>query len=174
MEFANQYLVKKPLDIIDLKDKTYEEMIDYIYDKVVYEYDKKLEKLPEDVTNEYEKAISLRVIDTYWTEHINTMALLRESIGLRGYAQESPVQAYTKEGYDLFDRLLNTIEQQTTVYLLNAEIRQNIERKKVNKNEKTNESDTTAKKQPKKVNKIGRNEPCPCGSGKKYKQCCGK
>lgn len=174
LEFANQYLVKKPLDIIDLKDKTYEEMIDYIYDKVVYEYDKKLEKLPEDVTNEYEKAISLRVIDTYWTEHINTMALLRESIGLRGYAQESPVQAYTKEGYDLFDRLLNTIEQQTTVYLLNAEIRQNIERKKVNKNEKTNESDTTAKKQPKKVNKIGRNEPCPCGSGKKYKQCCGK
>ena len=157
LEFANQYLVKKPLDIIDLKDKTYEEMIDYIYDKVVYEYDKKLEKLPEDVTNEYEKAISLRVIDTYWTEHINTMALLRESIGLRGYAQESPVQAYTKEGYDLFDRLLNTIEQQTTVYLLNAEIRQNIERKKVNKNEKTNESDTTAKKQPKKVNKIGRN-----------------
>ena len=174
LEFANQYLVKKPLDIIDLKDKTYEEMIDYIYNKVVYEYDKKLEKLPEDVTNEYEKAISLRVIDTYWTEHINTMALLRESIGLRGYAQESPVQAYTKEGYDLFDRLLNTIEQQTTVYLLNAEIRQNIERKKVNKNEKTNESDTTAKKQPKKVNKIGRNEPCPCGSGKKYKQCCGK
>ena len=174
LEFANQYLVKKPLDIIDLKDKTYEEMIDYIYDKVVYEYDKKLEKLPEDVTNEYEKAISLRVIDTYWTEHINTMALLRESIGLRGYAQESPVQAYTKEGYDLFDRLLNTIEQQTTVYLLNAEIRQNIERKKVNKNEKTNESDTTAKKQPKKVNKIGRNEPCPCGSGRKYKQCCGK
>ena len=174
LEFANQYLVKKPLDIIDLKDKTYEEMIDYIYDKVVYEYDKKLEKLPEDVTNEYEKAISLRVIDTYWTEHINTMALLRESIGLRGYAQESPVQAYTKEGYDLFDRLLNTIEQQTTVYLLNAEIRQNIERKKVNKNEKTNESDTTAKKQPKKVNKIGRNEPCPCGRGKKYKQCCGK
>ena len=174
LEFANQYLVKKPLDIIDLKDKTYEEMIDYIYDKVVYEYDKKLEKLPEDVTNEYEKAISLRVIDTYWTEHINTMALLRESIGLRGYAQESPVQAYTKEGYDLFDRLLNTIEQQTTVYLLNAEIRQNIERKKVNKNEKTNESDTTAKKQPKKVNKIGRNEPCPCGSGRKYKMCCGK
>ena len=174
LEFANQYLVKKPLDIIDLKDKTYEEMIDYIYDKVVYEYDKKLEKLPEDVTNEYEKAISLRVIDTYWTEHINTMALLRESIGLRGYAQESPVQAYTKEGYDLFDRLLNTIEQQTTVYLLNAEIRQNIERKKVNKNEKTNESDTTAKKQPKKVNKIGRNEPCPCGSGRKYKMCHGK
>ena len=114
------------------------------------------------------------MIDTYWKEHIKTMALLRGSIGLRGYAQESPVQAYTKEGYDLFDRLLNTIEQQTTVYLLNAEIRQNIERKKVNKNEKTNESDTTAKKQPKKVNKIGRNEPCPCGSGKKYKQCCGK
>ena len=97
------------------------------------------------------------------------MALLRESIGLRGYAQESPVQAYTKEGYDLFDRLLNTIEQQTTVYLLNAEIRQNIERKKVNKNEKTNESDTTAKKQPKKVNKIGRNEPCPCGGVDKKK-----
>jgi len=174
LEYANQYLVKKHLDLIDLQDKNYVEIIDYIYAKMVAEYEEKLETLPEEVTKEFEKAISLRVIDTYWTEHINTMALLREGISLRGYAQESPVQAYTKEGYELFDRLLNTIEQQTTVYLINAEIRQNIERKKVNKNEKTNESDTTAKKQPKKVNKIGRNEACPCGSGKKYKQCCGK
>ena len=174
LEYANQYLVKKKLDLIDLQDKNYVEIIDYIYAKVVAEYEEKLESLPEEVTNEFEKAISLRVIDTYWTEHINTMALLREGISLRGYAQESPVQAYTKEGYDLFDKLLNTIEQQTTMYLINAEIRQNLERKKVNKNEKTNESDTTAKKQPKKVSKIGRNEPCPCGSGRKYKQCCGK
>jgi len=174
LEYANQYLVKKHLDLIDLQDKNYVEIIDYIYAKMVAEYEEKLETLPEEVTKEFEKAISLRVIDTYWTEHINTMALLREGISLRGYAQESPVQAYTKEGYELFDRLLNTIEQQTTVYLINAEIRQNIERKKENKNEKTNESDTTAKKQPKKVNKIGRNEACPCGSGKKYKQCCGK
>ena len=174
LEYANQYLVKKHLDLIDLQDKNYVEIIDYIYAKMVAEYEEKLETLPEEVTKEFEKAISLRVIDTYWTEHINTMALLREGISLRGYAQESPVQAYTKEGYELFDRLLNTIEQQTTVYLINAEIRQNIERKKVNKNEKTNESDTTAKKQPKKVNKIGRNEACPCGSGRKYKQCCGK
>ena len=132
LEYANQYLVKKKLDMIDLQDKNYVEIIDYIYAKVVAEYEEKLESLPEEVTKEFEKAISLRVIDTYWTEHINTMALLREGISLRGYAQESPVQAYTKEGYDLFDKLLNTIEQQTTIYLVNAEIRQNLERKKVN------------------------------------------
>ena len=108
-------------------------------------------------------------------EHINTMSHLREGIHLRGYAQENPLRAYKSEGYELFDQLLARIDQQTSVYLLKAEVRQNTERKEVAKNVSTNQDESKVKKaSPKRVNKIGRNDPCPCGSGKKYKQCCGK
>ena len=131
-------------------------------------------EIPKEIKNEFEKAITLRVIDTYWMEHINTMAILREGIGLRGYAQENPLRAYTNEGFELFEGLLANIAKQSTLYLLKAEIRQNIERKQVEKPIATSDGKEAAKKQPKKVAKIGRNESCPCGSGKKYKQCCGK
>ena len=107
-------------------------------------------------------------------EHINTMAHLREGIHLRGYAQENPLRAYKSEGYELFDNLLAKIDQQTTVYLMKAEIRQNTERKEVAKGVANQDTSKTKKASPKRVNKIGRNDPCPCGSGKKYKQCCGK
>ena len=117
----------------------------------------------------------LRVIDTHWMEHINTMSHLREGIHLRSYAQNNPLREYTSEGYKLFDELLSKIDAQTTTYLLKAEVRQNSERQKVSDKVSTNEvKEKIGKQQPKKTNKIGRNEPCPCGSGKKYKQCCGK
>ena len=163
---------------IDEEDFDYnstDETAENIYNKIIDKYDSKLETLPDDIKNDFEKAVSLRVIDTYWMEHINTMAHLREGIHLRGYAQENPLRAYQKEGYDLFDELLKKIDQQTSVYLLKAEVRQNTERKEVEKNVSTNQDETKVKKaSPKRVNKVGRNDPCPCGSGKKYKQCCGK
>ena len=103
------------------------------------------------------------------------MSHLREGIGLRGYAQEDPLRAYTMEGFDLFDQMLQKIDKDISIFLLKAEIRQNIERKEVAKNKKTNAgTEKNTKKQPKRVNKIGRNDQCPCGSGKKYKNCCGK
>ena len=106
-------------------------------------------------------------------EHINTMDHLKEGIGLRSYAQTNPLVAYTNEGFDLFDEMLEKINKETTIYLLKAEIRQNLERKEVEKPVKTNDTKDGSSK-PKKVTKIGRNAPCPCGSGRKYKQCCGK
>ena len=115
----------------------------------------------------------LRVIDTRWTNHISTMSNLREGIGLRGYS-ENPLRAYTVEGYELYENLLDAIDQEVTLFLLNAEIRQNIERKQVIKGEAVNDSTKLKKAAPKRTSKIGRNDPCPCGSGKKYKQCCGK
>ena len=78
------------------------------------------------------------------------------------------------EGFDLFDKMMQKIDHDITLMLVRSEIRQNIERKEVSKKKITNDSDDTIKKQPKKSDKIGRNDPCPCGSGKKYKQCCGK
>ena len=175
VEYVNENLLNNSnLKLSEILNKEINDIIDVIQNKVLKEYEEKIKELPDEIRKDFEKAISLQVIDNYWMEHINTMDHLREGVSLRGYANEDPLQAYIREGFELFDKMLDNICKDTTLYLLNAEIRQNIERKKVNKNEKTNESDTTAKKQPKKVNKIGRNEPCPCGSGKKYKQCCGK
>ena len=106
-------------------------------------------------------------------DQINGMALLREGIGLRGYAQENPLRAYTAEGYEMFDEMLDRIEKETTMYLLKTEVRQNANRTQVAKGEALSDG-KPKKKEPKRVNKVGRNEQCPCGSGKKYKQCCGK
>ena len=115
------------------------------------------------------------MLDNYWTEHINTMSHLREGIHLRGYAQEDPLRAYTMEGFDMFDQMLQNIDKDVSIFLLKAEIRQNIERKEKPKKLLTNDTETTpVKKKPIKKQKIGRNDPCPCGSGKKYKNCCGR
>ena len=97
---------------------------------------------------------------------------LKEGIGLRSYAQTDPLVAYTKEGFELFDEMLSIINKEITIYLLKAEIRQNLERKQVEKPIADNSKETT--KIQRKVTKVGRNDPCPCGSGKKYKNCCGK
>ena len=167
-------LLKNNMDLADLQDRTVEEVIENIYNRVVNEYTEKLKSIPEEVQNEFEKAITLRVTDTHWMEHINTMSNLREGIYLRGYGQENPLQAYTKEGYDLFDEMLSIIDKEATIYLLRAEIRQNIERKQVIEGKAVEDTNKVKKQAPKRVAKVGRNDSCPCGSGKKYKQCWGK
>ena len=150
--------------------------IEYEYNisgEIIGEYENKIKDLPEEIVNDFEKVIALRVIDTHWMEHINTMDHLKEGIGLRSYAQNNPLVEYTNEGFQLFDEMLDTINREITKYLLKAEIKQNLERKEVVKPTGTNDSKDKVKTT-RKVEKIGRNEPCPCGSGKKYKQCCGK
>lgn len=175
LEYVNKNLLKNALNKDDFKDKSVDDVIEGIYTKVVGEYEKKVEEIPVEIRNEFEKVITLNVIDKFWTEHINTMSHLLEGITLRQYAQDNPLRAYTQEGYELFDRMLQNIDQNVTLYLLRAEIRQNIERKEVAKNKVTNDSSEPLKKSPiKSKKKVGRNDPCPCGSGKKYKQCCGK
>ena len=174
LENANENLLRKyRLNLSEIKDKPESEVIDIIYEKVLKDYEEKIKDIPEEVTNEFEKAISLRVIDSNWMDHISTMSHLREGVGLRGYANENPLQAYTSEGYQLFDAMLNKINSEVSIYLLKSEVRHNIERKEVAKKMITNDGKDTIKTQ-KKSDKIGRNDPCPCGSGKKYKQCCGK
>lgn len=176
VEFANENLLKKNIEKKDIEKLDKEEIIDQLYKQVEKEYEEKISSIPDEVKDEFEKAITLQVIDNYWMEHINTMSHLREGIYLRGYGQEDPLHAYTVEGFDMFDSMLQKIDKDVTIFLLKAEIHQNIERKEVNKEKMmTNEDQsTTLKKKPKRTKKIGRNDPCPCGSGKKYKQCCGK
>ena len=174
LESVNQ-LLNSPLSLDDFSDMKTNSIIETIYNKIAYEYEIKIEPLPKEMVNDFEKAISLRVIDIHWMENINTMDLLREGIHLRSYAQEDPLRAYQKEGFEAFDIMLDTIDKEITTYLLKMEVRQNLERKQVAKGQAVEDTSKKQKKQtPKKVDKVGRNDPCPCGSGKKYKQCCGK
>ena len=174
VEYVNENLINKSnLKLSEILNKDVDEIISVIEAKVLSEYEDKIKSLPEEIRKDFEKAISLQVIDNYWMEHINTMDHLREGVSLRGYANEDPLQAYIREGFELFDKMLDNICKDTTLYLLKAEIRQNLQVKQVKG--KTNEAkDSTPKKTIKNGKKIGRNDMCPCGSGKKYKQCCGK
>ena len=174
-EEVNENLLKKDLTEKEIKGKEPDDLIDYICKKVIAEYEAKIKEVPEEVSQEFEKVITLQVVDNYWMEQINTMSHLREGIYLRGYGQEDPLRAYTIEGFNLFDKMLQAIDKDVSVFLLKAEIRQNIERKENTEPMTTNDSEAEpVKRKPKRVKKIGRNDPCPCGSGKKYKQCHGK
>ncbi|MBR2138660.1 MAG: preprotein translocase subunit SecA [Bacilli bacterium] len=172
--FNARYLKSKKLNVKDFEGKSNEETIDFIYDIVIEDYNKKLEEVPQEIQDDFEKSISLKVIDKNWMNQLDEMEALKEGVGLRGYAQSNPLQVYALEGFELFDRMLATISGEISNFLLNAEIRQNIEREEV-KNIKTNDGKEGVKSTPKKnTNKVKRNDPCPCGSGRKYKQCCGK
>ena len=172
-EYVNTNFLKgQNLDWKVLKDKKETEVSDYIFDLVIKDYEKKMVSSP--LMNEFEKAISLRVIDNSWVDHMSAMEHLKEGVGLRGYGQSDPVQVYTMEGYEMFESLLNKIDNDIALFLLKAEVRQNVERKQTLEGH-ANDGKEKVKNQPKRVStKVGRNDPCPCGSGKKYKQCCGK
>ena len=174
MELFNaRYLKKRKLKKEDF-NKDINELIDFIYEIVVDDYSKKLEDVPKDIQDDFEKSISLRCIDKNWMDQLDAMEALKEGVGLRGYAQSNPLQVYALEGFDLFDNMMANISAEISNFLLNAEVRQNIEREEV-KNIKTNDGKEGIKSKPKKADKkVGRNDLCPCGSGKKYKQCCGK
>ena len=174
VNYANQNLLRKHISFNDVKGKENDDVIQFIYDKVVNEYEEKIKELPNEIKDEFEKAISLNVIDKYWTENINALAHLREAVMMRGYGGQDPLRAYSMDGVDMYEKMLQNIDKDITLFLLRAEVKQNIERKEVVKNKLTNDKDETTIKTQAKSKKVGRNDPCPCGSGKKYKQCCGK
>ena len=173
--FNNNILKQNKFKIDDLKDKNEDDVIDFIYSLVKKDYEEKIADVPKEITDNFTRFISLKVIDDAWIEHINAMDHLREGIGLRGYAQTNPLQAYALEGYDIFDKMQDNIDANITNLLMKVEIKQNINRENKPKG-MTNDGKESLKQSPKVNNnkKVGRNDPCPCGSGKKYKQCCGK
>ncbi len=124
---------------------------------------------------EVERVILLKVIDSKWMNHIDDMDQLRQSIGLQAYGQKDPVVQYKFLGYDMFEEMTKNIRHDTVSALMHVRIQQKVEREQVAKATGTNKDDTVAQGPYKrKEAKIGRNDPCPCGSGKKYKQCCGR
>lgn len=178
-DFAGSVLVNEDaITVEDLKGKTAQEVTDYLYQLAQEKFDEKTEQLnsPEQLL-EFEKVVILRVVDTKWTDHIDAMDQLRQSIGLRAYGQNNPLVEYQSEGFTMYENMIGAIEYDVTRLFMKAEIRQNVQREQVAQGEaeQTNTENTnSAKKRPVNVKKVGRNDPCPCGSGKKYKNCHGK
>lgn len=126
---------------------------------------------------EFEKVILLRSIDTKWIDHIDAMDQLRQGIHLRAYGQNDPLREYQQEGFAMFEEMVAAIREDVAKYALKAEIRSNLQREEVAKGQAVNPKEEGAAKPKKlptrKAENIGRNDPCPCGSGKKYKSCHG-
>ncbi|OAA86728.1 preprotein translocase subunit SecA [Clostridium autoethanogenum] len=163
----------KKEDIINLSNEEIKQKYIDIGQKI---YEEKEEECTPEQMREIERVILLRVVDTKWMDHIDDMEHLKRAIGLRAYRQQEPAQAYQFEGSEMFEEMIYNIKLDTVKYLLHVQIEKAPERERVAKNVVTNQGEETAmKKKPiKKEKTVGRNDPCPCGSGKKYKNCCGK
>ena len=160
-------------DILNIDDK--EELKEKLYEEAVVIYNGREQLLTTEIMREAERVILLKVIDQKWMDHIDDMDQMRQGISLRAYAQRDPLLEYKFLSFDMFEELSNNIQNDTVKALYNVRVQMQQERQEVAKQTFTNKDDS-AVKAPKvrKDEKVGRNDPCPCGSGRKYKQCCGK
>ena len=167
----------KAVKVEDLIDLSNDEIIEKLLDILMKVYHEKEEEFGEEHFREVERVILLRVVDQKWMDHIDNMDHLKQGIGLRAYKQMDPIQAYQMEGSAMFDEMIQGIKLDTVKFLYHIQIQKPVERERVAEETSAShggdEGDT--KKQPvRNDNKVGRNDPCPCGSGKKYKNCCGR
>ncbi|MGG3887891.1 preprotein translocase subunit SecA [Metabacillus fastidiosus] len=173
-------LTEGELSINDLRGKEPEEMSELIFERAIAHYNQKEEDFGEEQMREFEKVILLRAVDTKWMDHIDAMDQLRQGIHLRAYGQTDPLREYQMEGFAMFEQMIASIEEDVAKYIMKAQIRNNLERQEVVQGQtavhaSSNEGEEQPKRKPKRKQiEVGRNEPCICGSGKKYKQCCGK
>ncbi len=171
-------LNKEVIEVNDLKGKDPEEMIDLIMEKVQKAYDAKREELEPEQFQEFEKVILLRTVDSKWMDHIDQMEQLRQGIYLRAYGQTDPLREYQMEGFQMFEAMVQSIEDEVAKFVMKAQIRDNLQRQEVVKDTTAAHGGQDGKKKVRKPivkdNRVGRNDPCPCGSGKKYKNCHGK
>ncbi len=155
---------------------TAEDLTGRLSAKALEVYDAKEQEVTPPVMRELERVIMLRVVDEYWMDHIDAMQDLRQGIRLRAYAQSNPVDAYKQESLHMFEEMIAAIQEETVRRLYSVRLQKNeeVKRERVATGITEGRGDGTVKKQPRRVQKIGRNDPCPCGSGKKYKHCCGR
>ena len=170
-------LPHKVVKVEDLIDLSNDEIIEKLLDILTKIYHKKEEEFGEEHFREVERVILLRVVDQKWMDHIDNMDHLKQGIGLRAYKQMDPIQAYQMEGSAMFEEMIEGIKLDTVKFLYHIQIQKPVERERVAEETSAShggdEGDT--KKQPvRNENKVGRNDLCPCGSGKKYKNCCGR
>ena len=175
--FRGVFLTDGELRLSDgeLSGKSAEELTDLLIEKAEAVYDHKEQELGSPLMRELERVMMLRVVDEYWMDHIDAMNELKQGIGLRAYGQNDPVVEYKREGYDMFEQMVAAIQEETLrrIFIARVQPAATIQRERVAKvTGESGASDGSVKKQPvKKVTKIGRNDPCPCGSGLKWKKC---
>ncbi|MDO5375247.1 MAG: preprotein translocase subunit SecA [Staphylococcus rostri] len=173
------FLHEGDLKVSDLKGKDREDIYEFIWNKVEQGYEKQKALLGEQMP-EFERMILLRTIDTHWTSHIDTMDQLRQGIHLRSYGQQNPLRDYQNEGHQLFDSMMQSIEEEVSKFILKSivSVDDDVQREKTKELEgqhlSANDGKEKVKKPVVKKDEVGRNDPCPCGSGKKYKNCHGK
>lgn len=176
--FRGVFLTSEELKLTDeeLQKYTAEELCEMVETRAFDIYQKKEQALGAPLMRELERVMMLRVVDEYWMEHLDNMTELRQGIGLRAYGQNDPVVEYKREGYAMFEEMIAAIQEETVrrVFIVRVQTNaQTVERKRVAKVTGTSGGDGTVKQQPvvHKGEKIGRNDPCPCGSGLKWKKC---
>jgi len=180
--FVNIFHPDKKVEVGNVEDLTKESLKEIIKNEALRLYDEKEKLVGEERMRELERIILLQVVDSKWMDHIDAMDQLRQGIGLRAIGQEDPVRAYQIEGFDMFDEMIQSIQEETLNYIYGFQVRieaQPIERKQMVDMDKLeqkggSETEEEGPKQVKTDKVVGRNDLCPCGSGKKYKKCCGK
>jgi preprotein translocase subunit SecA len=171
--------VKVNIDVTDqqLEDMEEKQFVDIFSQAADKAYAAREEELTSPVMREVERVVMLRVVDEYWMDHIDAMDELRKGISLRAYANTKPIDAYKQEGFDMFEEMVAAIQTDTVRRIFTVHVRQNEEVRRERVAHESGEGaggDDSVKKEPRKVKKVGRNDPCPCGSGLKYKKCCGR
>ena len=173
-----QFFPKDAVAIPDAASLSSDELTERFCEAAEKTYEAKEAEVTSPIMRELERVILLRVVDEYWMDHIDAMDDLKQGIRLRAYANTDPIVAYKQESLSMFEEMIAAIQAETVRRLFSVRLRKDeeVKRERVAKAtvENVGGDGTTPKKQPRKVTKIGRNDPCPCGSGKKYKNCCGR
>ncbi|MBE6787082.1 MAG: preprotein translocase subunit SecA, partial [Ruminococcaceae bacterium] len=156
----------------ELADTSREEVAESLKEKARKIYEMREKEFGSELMREIERVMLLRSVDTNWMDHIDAMDQLRQGIGLRAYGQHDPVIEYRNDSYDMFEAMNNSIREQTAKLVLSVRVKKDeeVKREKVAKETSTGDKPLTVKGK----GAVGKNAPCPCGSGKKYKRCCGK
>lgn len=172
----NLFMPRGSIEASDIENLKTEEVIEKVYEIAMKIYNGKEERIGSDRMREVERVILLQSVDNHWIDHIDAMDQLRQGIGLRAIGQQDPVIAYTDEGFNMFNEMNAHIKEDTIKYLFNITIEEPVERKQVIDVDhlSSNVDEESENKTVKKEESIGRNDDCPCGSGKKYKKCCGR
>ena len=172
----NLFMPRGSIEVSDIENLKAEEVIEKVYEIAMKIYNGKEERIGSDGMRELERRILLQSVDTHWIDHIDAMDQLRQGIGLRAIGQQDPVIAYTDEGFNMFNEMNSHIKEDTIKYLFNITIEEPVERKQVIDVDhlSSNIDEDADNRTVKKEESIGRNDDCPCGSGKKYKKCCGR
>ncbi len=156
------------------------EIVDKLFKATLHHYEMREKEIGFDRMQEFSKVVILRTVDRKWMDHIDAMDQLRQGIHLRAYGQTNPLREYQFEGFEMFEQMVHEIQEEVVKYVMKASVGENLEREEVAVNKRASAGgsphsrEEAPKRQPVRREKVGRNQPCPCGSGKKYKHCCAR